>query len=285
MSAGLRKDGTIVVAADGSDRAELDRLASYLDSLGRRVEVLRARDVRVREPAIGGPVRGGLAMPDDYSVDNRQLLDALRRAISGVPHVAEAAADVRAGRVLLASGRTVEADVVVLAAGAWSGQICRRLSKVIRPVKGEILRLRARVGAVGPPRRTVRALVGGRHVYLVPRDDGGLVLGATQYEAGFDTTVTVGGVRDLLADAERVMPAIGEYELVECIAGLRPGSPDNRPLVGWLEPGLVVATGHHRNGILLAPVTADLVVATLAGADPPDSLRPDRHLSSVKGSQ
>ncbi len=175
--------------------------------------------------------------------------------------------------------------MVVLAAGAWSGQICRRLSKVIRPVKGEILRLRARVGAVGPPRRTVRALVGGRHVYLVPRDDGGLVLGATQYEAGFDTTVTVGGVRDLLADAERVMPAIGEYELVECIAGLRPGSPDNRPLVGWLEPGLVVATGHHRNGILLAPVTADLVVATLAGADPPDSLRPDRHLSSVKGSQ
>jgi glycine oxidase len=139
----------------------------------------------------------------------------------------------------------------------------------VRPVKGEILRLRHRAGALPPPSRTVRALVEGRQVYLVPRHDGGLVLGATQHEAGFDTEVTVGGVRDLLRDAERVLPGVAEYALVESVAGLRPGSPDNLPLVGRLAPGVLCATGHGRNGILLAPVTADAVLALLAGTSVP----------------
>jgi glycine oxidase len=144
----------------------------------------------------------------------------------------------------------------------------------VRPVKGEILRLATRPGAFPPPRRTVRALVDGRPIYLVPRDDGGLVLGATQTEVGFDTTVTVGGVRDLLRDAERILPGIAEYALVESAAGLRPGSPDNLPLVGALGPeGLLVATGHHRNGMLLAPVTADAVAALLRGDPVPAPVR------------
>ena len=141
------------------------------------------------------------------------------------------------------------------------------LAGLVRPVKGEIVRLAHRAGALPPPARTVRALVDGRPVYAVPRDDGGLVVGATQYEAGFDTDVTVGGVRDLLRDVERVLPAVAEYTLVETAAGLRPGSPDNLPLIGALGPdGLLVATGHGRNGMLLAPVTADAVVALLRGA-------------------
>ncbi|MDQ2709730.1 MAG: FAD-dependent oxidoreductase, partial [Actinomycetota bacterium] len=143
------------------------------------------------------------------------------------------------------------------------------LAGLVRPVKGEILRLRHRPGALPPPRRTVRAVVDGRHVYLVPRDDGGLVLGATEYETGFDTQVTVGGVRDLLRDAGRVLPGVAEYALVEASAGLRPGSPDNLPLIGRLSSGLLVATGHGRNGILLAPVTADAVLALLSGARVP----------------
>jgi glycine oxidase len=176
------------------------------------------------------------------------------------------------------------ASTVLVCAGAHSGALHPALHGLVRPIKGEILRLAMRPGALPPPRRTVRALVDGRPVYLVPRDDGGLVLGATQTEVGFDTTVTVGGVRDLLRDAERILPGIAEYALVETAAGLRPGSPDNRPLIGALGPdGLLVATGHHRNGMLLAPVTADAVAALLRGDPVPEPVRaadPSRLMSA-----
>src|SRR5918999_604612 len=168
----------------------------------------------------------------------------------------------------------VEADTVLVAAGAHSSAPHPALDGLVRPVKGEILRIAHRQGAFPPPRRTVRALVDGRPVYVVPRDDGGLVIGATQAELGFDTEVTVGGVRDLLRDAERILPGIAEYALVESAAGLRPGSPDNLPLIGALGPdGLLVATGHHRNGMLLAPVTADAVLALLCGDPVPGPVR------------
>jgi glycine oxidase len=157
--------------------------------------------------------------------------------------------------------------------GTHSGGLHPALHGLVRPVKGEILRLALRPGAFPAPSRTVRALVDGRPVYLVPRADG-LVLGATQSEVGFDTTVTVGGVRDLLRDAERILPGIAEYALVEAAAGLRPGSPDNLPLIGALGPeGLLVATGHHRNGMLLAPVTADAIAALLRGDPVPEVVR------------
>ncbi|MGH3548941.1 MAG: FAD-dependent oxidoreductase, partial [Pseudonocardiaceae bacterium] len=148
------------------------------------------------------------------------------------------------------------------------------LRRAIRPVKGEILRLRRRAGVLAPPSRTIRAIVGGRRSYLVPRDGGRLVLGATQREVGFDTDVTAGAVRELLTDAEHVLPAIAEYTLQECAAGLRPASPDNLPVIGELEPGVLAATGHHRNGILLAPLTADAVLALLRGAPVPVDVAP-----------
>jgi glycine oxidase len=271
--AGLRTDGTVVAATGAGDRAELDALATHLARLGRPVERLTGRELRRLEPGLGPDVRGGLSVPDDLAVDNRVLLTALLAACAnaGVTVVERAAGAVLddGARVLgirCTDGREIAADTVLVCAGAHSGGLHPALHGLVRPVKGEILRLAARPGAFPPPRRTVRALVDGRPVYLVPRDDGGLVLGATQAEIGFDTTVTVGGVRDLLRDAERILPGIAEYALVESAAGLRPGSPDNLPLVGALGPeGLVVATGHHRNGMLLAPVTADAVVALLAG--------------------
>ncbi|MET0191517.1 MAG: FAD-dependent oxidoreductase, partial [Pseudonocardia sediminis] len=152
------------------------------------------------------------------------------------------------------------------------------LRGLVRPVKGEILRLTRRAGALPPPARTVRALVDGRPVYAVPRDapgHGDLVVGATTSENGFDTDVTVGGVRDLLRDAERILPGIAEYALTESAAGLRPGSRDNLPLIGTTGPqGLVVATGHGRNGMLLAPVTAAAVVDLVNGEPVPDHVRP-----------
>lgn len=267
LPAGLRTEGTVVVAAAAGDRAELDELAGFLARLGRDVERVTARELRRLEPSIGPDVRGGLSVPGDLAVDNRTLLAALRAGCerAGVRFVAASVARVGAGTVELAGGGELRADEVLVAAGAHSAALHPALEGLVRPVKGEILRLRHRPGAFPPPTRTVRGVVDGRHVYLVPRDDGGLVLGATQYEAGFDTQPTVGGVRDLLHDAERLVPAVAEYALVESSAGLRPGSPDNLPLIGRLEPGVLVATGHGRNGILLAPITSEAVLGLLRG--------------------
>jgi glycine oxidase len=165
----------------------------------------------------------------------------------------------------LADGATVTADVVVLAAGAWSAGLHAGLRGLVRPVKGEIVRLRARAGSLPPPGRTVRGLIEGRHVYLVPRDDGGLVVGATEYEAGFDADPRVVGVRDLLADAARLLPAVDDYALAEVGVGFRPGSADNLPVVRWLEPGVLAATGHGRNGFLLLPDTVARVADLIDG--------------------
>lgn len=267
---GLRTEGTLVAAVDGADKAELTTLAEFLGRLGRRFDLLTGRQVRALEPALSGSVRAGLSVPGDLAVDNRRLLDALLAAgaARGVTHVPSAARSVRPGVVDIVDGDPLTADIVVIAAGAWSGSLHPALAPLLRPVKGEILRLRGRSGSLPPPTRTVRGLVEGRHVYLVPRDGGGLVVGATQYEAGFEPEPRVGGVRDLLADAERLIPAIADYALVEAGAGFRPGTPDNLPVVRWLEPGVLAATGHGRNGMLLLPGTlaqvADLLVDTPA---------------------
>lgn len=272
---GLRTDGTLVTAVDPADVRELDRLAELLESLGRKAERLTARETRSREPALGPAVRGGLSVPGDLAVDNRRLLGALTAAgaRAGVRTVDGPVTAVGPDGVTLADGGTRAADAVVLAAGAASGRLHPALADVVRPVKGEILRLRRRSGSLPPPTRTVRAVVEGVPVYLVPRDDGEVVLGATQYEHGFDTDVTVEGVRDLLRAAERIVPSISDYALTECSVGLRPVTPDNLPVLGWLEPGVLAATGDGRNGILHAPLTAATAAALLTGADGPDPAR------------
>lgn len=268
-ASGLRREGTLMVGVDAADRAELDNVAGHLSDMGRSVNRLTGRQVRKLEPSLGPAVRGGLDVPGDLAVDNRVALDALCAAATaaGVELVPARATRVRPGEVEL-DRSTVDCDVAVISAGAHSGPLHPALGDRIRPVKGEILRLRRRGTALPPPTRTVRGPVHGRPAYLVPRDDGGLVLGATQYEVGFDTEVTVGGVRDLLADAEAVMPGIAEYQLVEATAGLRPSTEDNLPIIGSLEPGVLAATGHHRGGFLLTPVTVDAVLAMLRGEQP-----------------
>jgi glycine oxidase len=166
----------------------------------------------------------------------------------------------------------VYADAVVLCNGAWSGQtpwLPEEARPRVRPVKGEVVELRPRDGAPPPAGRIVCS----ERVYLVPRPDGRLIVGATQEERGFDTVVTAGGVHELLREAYRVLPDIAEMELAAMIAGLRPGTPDNLPIVGrGAVDGLILATGHFRNGIMLAPLTADAVAATLAGNEPPASI-------------
>jgi glycine oxidase len=263
---GLRTEGTVVAAFDSADAAQLTILADHLASIGRDVDRLTGPEVRRLEPSLSTSVRSGLSVPGDLAVDNRKLLEVLRSKVEFIRQPAKA---IRNGVVELESS-TVDCDVVVIAAGAWSRNLHPALNSLVRPVKGEILRLKPGWGAL-PLGRTIRALVESRPVYLVPRDNGEVVLGATQYEAGYDTQVMVRGVRDLLADAERVMPGISEYVLLESAAGVRASSPDNLPLIDWLEPGVLVASGHHRNGLLLAPITADTVLALLDGKPVPEA--------------
>jgi glycine oxidase len=184
----------------------------------------------------------------------------------------------RASGVRLADDSVVAARWIVLAAGWQSSAmpgVPPGLAPPVRPVKGQILRLHstAAMAAAGLPpgllRRTVRGLVRGSSIYLVPRESGELVVGATQEELGADTTVTAGGLWELLRDARALVPGVTELELTDVVAGLRPGTPDNAPVLGPSGlPGLVYACGHFRAGVLLAPVTADTVASFLRTGEP-----------------
>lgn len=242
---------SLVVAVDRADAADLRTVGEWLAAQGHPVTLTTAaRDV---EPLLAQGIRHGFVADTELAVDNRAVVDALaahceRLGVTWAPPVDDLA--------------TVDdVDVRVLANGIDAPALWPGLP--IRPVKGEVLRLRWRRGCMPVPRRVVRARVHGRQVYLVPRADG-VVVGATQYEHGRDTAPAVSGVRDLLDDACTVMPALGEYEFAECAAGLRPMTPDGLPLVERLDDRTVVAAGHGRNGFLLAPWTAQQVAAELA---------------------
>jgi glycine oxidase len=275
LPVGLRTVGTLVVGFDEDDMRALDALHGYQRELGLAAERLTPRATRRREPSLSPRVRGGLAVDGDHSVDGRALHAALLVAAeaAGVRVVTERIAEVlvdggRAAGLRLAGGGVVAAPSVVLALGARSGGLPGVPPLPVRPVKGQVLRL---AGAAGLLEGTVRALVRGRQVYLVPYGDGRLVIGATSEDRGFDATVTAGGVHDLLHDAMEVVPGVSELELVETLARWRPGTDDNAPLLGPSAlPGLVLATGHHRNGVLLTPVTGDVVAELLdTGELPP----------------
>lgn len=265
---------THLIAVDEADARDLDLAMTWASGQGDAVggvddsdvRRVRRRDLREAEPSLSRVPRAAYRMGSEGAVDNRLLLRALTHACR--------AEGVTWRREAVRALDDVDADRVVLAAGAGSAELA---GLPVRPVKGEVLRLRVRPGCVDPPRGVVRAFVRGRPLYLVPRD-GGLVVGATQYEHGDDRQVTVAGVRDLLADAETIFPGIGEYELTETIAGLRPMSPDNLPFLGPdpVDPRLVHATGHGRNGIALMPVTAAAVTAALLGRPGPEAARAAR---------
>lgn len=291
-SVGFRADGTLMVALDADDRAVLDDLAARHEDMGLRVERLRGREARSLEPGLAPGVRAGLLASDERSVDPAALVDALLVAVErdgvtvvrgGVERLA-VAPDGRAVGVVVeaeASGagapRPVDAGTVVLAAGCATPLVPGvpdGARPPVRPVKGQILTLAQPEGdhLLG---RTVRGIVRGASVYLVPRDDGRVVVGATVEERGWDTTPTAGGAYELLRDALALVPGLDDATFVAARAGLRPGSPDDLPMIGATSvPGLVVATGHHRNGVLLTPVTAEAVAAVVAGGAPPDEVAP-----------
>jgi glycine oxidase len=265
---GYRACGTLAIAFDADDKAALNDLHRYQASLGLSSQPLTSRECRALEPLLATSVRGGLLVEGDHQVDNRRLVEALLIACARAGVVLERApareAVVEGDAVVGVDG--LRAPTTVLAAGCWSGNLKGLPPDVVppvRPVKGQILRLRDDV-AHPLITRNVRAVVRGRPIYLVPRENGEIVLGATMEELGFDQTVTVGAVSELLSDARELLPGVSELALVETTAGLRPGSPDNAPMVGPTAlPGLALATGHYRNGILLTPVTADVMTEYL----------------------
>ena len=276
---GLRTAGTLVVGFDEDDVRELTALHAFQTELGLAAERLTPRESRRREPSLTPRVRGGLLVAGDHSVDGRALHAALLRAAedTGVRLVRDRVTALRvdggrAAGLETAGGASVVAGSVVLALGAHSGRLPGVPPLPVRPVKGQILRL---AGATDLLEGTVRALVRGRQVYLVPYAGDRLIVGATTEERGFDPTVTAGGVHDLLHDAIDVVPGISELELVETLARWRPGTPDNAPLLGpGPLPGLVLATGHHRNGVLLTPVTAEVTAELLATGTLPELAAP-----------
>ncbi len=296
VEVGLRQSGTLVLARDEDEARELERQLALRESLGLRATRLRPSAARELEPALAPTLRLALEAPDDHSVDPRLVLAALRRVCerSGVEireqsPVARvdvegmgasglgvqgatadhdiAVPDGSEGAVtgaVLVTGERVSAGQVVLAAGAWSGEIAGLPAHArvpVRPVKGQILRLRDPAGP-GLLERVVR-FAGG---YIVPRGDGRYVLGATVEERGFEERPTAGGVYELLRAARELVPGVLELQIEEISVGFRPSTPDNTPVIGaGAMEGLVWATGHHRNGILLAPLTAELVAEALVG--------------------
>ncbi|HEY0279828.1 MAG TPA: glycine oxidase ThiO [Solirubrobacterales bacterium] len=308
-STGFRTAGALHVALDRDEAGELRRRHELQRELGLEAEWLTPTACRALEPGLAPTFVGGVLAAGDFAVDPRALALALAAALR------EAGGELRTGTEVidalwdgerLAGVRTtpsqsqpvalgnpvgdkglrvdVRADAVVLCNGAWSGQtpwLSEEARPKVRPVKGEVIELRPREGEALPAER----IVASERIYLVPRSDGRLIAGATQEERGFDTTVTAGGVHELLREAYRVLPDVAEMELVGMVAGLRPGTPDNLPIVGrGAVPGLILATGHFRNGIMLAPITADAVAATLAGRPVPEPMTlADPNRSSLIG--
>jgi glycine oxidase len=278
MTTGYERLGALHLALDRDEAAQLRRVHDLQRSLELEAEWLPPRRCRDLEPGLTPSFHGGVFAPSEAAVDPRALTQALLAAL------AEAGAEVRIGTevvdgvfegerlcgVRAGSGEELRAEAVVLANGAWAGRtewLPEHARPRVRPVKGQVLELRARqLPGAAAAESVARHILASERVYLVPRPDGRLIVGATVEEMGFDTAVTAGGVHELLREAYRLLPDVAEMELVGATAGLRPGTPNNLPLVGpGAIDGLVLATGHFRNGILLAPLAAEIVTDLLVG--------------------
>jgi glycine oxidase len=309
IQTGFRPVGTLTVAFDSGDRQQLRRLLELQHAWGLDAQEIDVAEARRTEPSLGPRIAGAVWAPSDHQVNPRAVLRALRAALDlrGAEIVSRRVVKLatRGGAVAGVedeSGAIHEADLVVVAAGWRSREIelprsgtlatadpelASSSALPIRPVKGQVVRLDSASQPAFRLSRVVRGFVQSRQVYLVPREDGEIVVGATSEEQPDDRLVTAGGLFALLRDARALVPGIDELPVVETTARARPGSPDNVPLIGeYAAPGLVVATGHYRNGILLAPLTAAAVASFCADGKFPDSVaaaEPRRFRSAPAG--
>jgi glycine oxidase len=278
-SCGYRTEGTLWVALDRDQASELERLASMQRAKGLAARQLTPAEVLTREPHLSGRIVAGLLAPSDHQVDPRALAQALVAALGRLG--GRVASGFRATRVEHGSGRVegvtgltdrgpfeIRAEVVVLAAGVWSEDVAAPTPALgLRPVKGQLVRL------TGP--ELVRHIVRTPDVYLVPRRGGELLVGATMEEQGLDAMPTAGAVLDLLREGWRVLPAIYDLALAEVSVGFRPAVRDHLPVIGAARTrGLYVATGHFRNGVLLAPATAHHLAEWVVSGTAPAALAP-----------
>ena len=268
MSIGYRVEGTLIVGLEPDDTHQLRHLHTSQQDLGLDVEWLTGRAAREIEPALSPRVTAAIRCESDHQVDNRLMVKALQRAYQrcgGALHENNTVETIHiengiATGIKTQDGEKHNAGVIVLSAGCESAQIQGLPDDIrppVRPVKGQMLALQMEAGiTVKNVIRTVRARYP-TSVYLVPRTDGRLIVGATSEEMGFDTRLTAGGVFELLRGAWEAVPGIYELPLLETWTGLRPGSRDNAPILGETPvENLIYATGHYRNGILLTPITA-----------------------------
>ncbi len=280
ISCEYRDEGTLVVALNRDDAETLRHSYDFQKGLGLGIEWLNAAEARRLEPHLKPGIAAAVLSRDDHQVENRALARALAAACraAGVTlheHCPVTEVVMTAGRasgVETARGRE-DADIVVLAAGAWSrevGGIPSAYQPPVRPIKGQMLAVQ-----MDPRAPILRHVVWLPRGYLVPRNDGRLIIGGTVEERGFDTTITAGGMLALIEGAWRAVPTIEELPIAETWVGFRPGSRDDAPMLGPSGiDGLVVATGHHRNGILLTPVSAAVVSAYILSGRLPEMARP-----------
>jgi len=283
LDAGYLRCGTLAVARDRDEAEELEHQLAIRERLGLDVKPLRPSQARALEPALAPTLRKALQFPEDHAIDPRCLTAALAQAVTAAgaqlrAHTGVSAVEIARGAVrgvTFPGGERLTAPHLVVAAGVWSvalAGIPEQAGIPLRPVKGQIVRLHDPAGP-GLLTRVLRIPT----AYVVPRGDGRYALGATMEERGFDTTVTAGAVFELLRDAGELLPGISELVIDELSAGLRPGTPDNAPVIGTgTVPGLHWAAGHYRHGILLAPLTAEMVAGVVEGAPVPEEFSPLR---------
>jgi glycine oxidase len=271
ISVDLRREGILMVALTADDQARLHHHLEFQRGLGLPLEWIDATELRRREPHLRSNIAGAVYSTQDHQVDNRKLVMALRAAAEAAGVIIHEQQSVRriviagerARGVVLGDKTEVATDAVVLAAGAWSRMVeglAPALRPPVRPLKGQAIALQ-----MDPAAPLIRHVCWVPGVYMVPRNDGRLILGATVEEKGFNSSLTAGGMLALLEAAWRAVPAVEELPIAEMWVGHRPGSRDDAPILGpSAVPGLTYATGHHRNGILLAPVTANFIASAVA---------------------
>ncbi len=285
MRIGYRAEGTLIIGIEADDTYQLQHTYDLQQDLGLNVEWLSGQEAREIEGALSPYVTAAIRCETDHQVDNRLMAQALQRAYQGRGGVLHQNSTVE--RIVIENGLATgvqtqdgfqAADTLILAAGCWSGQIRGLPDTIIppvRPVKGQMLALQMREGiTIKNVIRTVKARYP-MPVYLVPRTDGRLVVGATTEEIGFDTDLTVGGIYELLRGAYEAVPDVYELPLIETWTGLRPGSSDNAPILGKTSvENLIYATGHYRNGILLTPITAYEIAKLILTGETSETIAP-----------